>query len=71
MGLDNKKGSSNIMARCQICSKSSQSGNNVSHSKRRTRTKWQVNTQKATVNVNGTTKQLSVCTRCLRTMYKN
>ncbi|HAE32489.1 MAG: 50S ribosomal protein L28 [Chloroflexi bacterium] len=59
------------MAICAICNKSGQSGNNVSHSKRRTRTRWSVNIQKATVEINGVTQKANVCTRCLRTQYKS
>jgi len=44
--------------------------NNVSHSKRRTKTRWSPNIQKATVEINGERKKLYVCTRCIRTQYK-
>ena len=42
------------------------SGNNVSHSKKATRTYWAPNTQKVRVVVDGTPKSMYVCTRCLR-----
>jgi large subunit ribosomal protein L28 len=58
------------MAVCEVCHKTGQSGNNVSHSKRRTRTRWLPNVQRATVLVDGTAKKLRICTRCLRTHYK-
>ena len=58
------------MARCEICLKSGQSGNNVSHSKRRTKTRWMANVRKATIDVNGAPKRVNICTRCLRTRYK-
>lgn len=58
------------MARCEICSKAGQSGNNVSHSKRRTRTRWFANVQRATVYTAGKPKRVSICTRCLRTQNK-
>ena len=45
------------MAKCDICQKSGQSGNNVSHSKRHTRTRWHANVQKATIYVNGEPKE--------------
>ena len=51
---------------CQICKKGLMSGNNVSHSKRRTRRVWAPNTQRVRVVVNGTTCHMTVCTRCLR-----
>ena len=58
------------MARCDICHKSGQSGNNVSHSQRHTRRRWSANVQKATIYVNGAPKRVKICTRCLRNQYK-
>ncbi|MCH7745420.1 MAG: 50S ribosomal protein L28 [Chloroflexi bacterium] len=58
------------MARCDICNKSGQSGNNVSHSKRHTRTRWLANIQKATIQMDGAPHKVKICTRCLRTHYK-
>ena len=58
------------MAVCQICNKSGQSGNNVSHSKRHTKKRWSPNIQKASVEIDGELKKIDVCTRCLRTQYK-
>ncbi len=58
------------MARCEVCNKSGQSGNNVSHSKRRTRTRWMANVQKATIRVDGRPRRVKICTRCLRSHYK-
>ncbi|MDA0769985.1 MAG: 50S ribosomal protein L28 [SAR202 cluster bacterium Casp-Chloro-G4] len=58
------------MAVCQRCNKAGQSGNNVSHSKRHTRTRWVPNVQKMTIHENGVAKKQSLCTRCLRTHYK-
>ena len=55
------------MARCEACLKSGQSGNNVSHSKRRTRTHWSANVQKATIIVDGGPRRMNLCTRGLRT----
>ena len=58
------------MARCEICLKSGQTGNLVSHSKRRTKTRRAANVQKTTIYVNGAPKRVKICTRCLRTQYK-
>ncbi len=58
------------MARCQICGKAGQSGNNVSHSNKKTRTRWFANVQRATVERDGKPRKMRVCTRCLRTEYK-
>ena len=51
---------------CEICHKGTMSGNNVSHSNRKTRTSWAPKTQKVRVMVNGTPTRMYVCTRCLR-----
>ena len=51
---------------CEICHKGTMSGNNVSHSNRKTRTSWAPNTQTVRVMVNGTPTRMYVCTRCLR-----
>ena len=51
---------------CEICHKGTMSGNNVSHSNRKTHTTWAPNTQKVRVMVNGTPTRMYVCTRCLR-----
>jgi large subunit ribosomal protein L28 len=52
--------------RCDLCGKSPQYGNNVSHSKVRTARRWLPNLQHTTVRVGGRTRRLTVCTRCLR-----
>lgn len=52
---------------CSICQKGQMTGNNVSHSNRKSRRAWQVNVQKVKVvdNNNNVSSQY-VCTRCLR-----
>ncbi len=52
--------------KCEICGKGQVSGNNVSHSNRHTRRKWNANIQKIRINLNGTVKRVNVCTRCIR-----
>ncbi|MCM1044908.1 MAG: 50S ribosomal protein L28 [Candidatus Gastranaerophilales bacterium] len=54
------------MAKCDICGKGIHFGNNVSHSNRKTKTTWNANIQRVKCNVNGGSKRLHVCTRCLR-----
>lgn len=54
------------MAKCEICGKGQMSGNNVSHSHVKTRRKWNANLQPVRASVNGGTKKLTVCSRCLR-----
>ena len=51
---------------CEVCHKGVSSGNNVSHSHRKTRRTWAPNTQRVRVVVNGAPTRLYVCTRCLR-----
>jgi large subunit ribosomal protein L28 len=58
------------MAMCEKCGKTKQSGNNVSHSNVHTKRLFRPNIQKTTMLVNGTPKQVKLCTRCLRTMAK-
>ena len=56
--------------KCEVCSKTAMSGNNVSHSKRRTKTRFMPNVHKLTLAVNGENKRVKICTRCLRTRHK-
>lgn len=60
-----------MATRCEVCGKRPRSGNAVSHSMRHTKRKWRPNIQKATLYFSGVPKQLSLCTRCLRTHYKH
>lgn len=59
------------MAKCDICDKGVHFGNNVSHSHRRSNHIWNSNIRKIRCTVNGATKTMHVCTRCLRTIRKN
>lgn len=52
--------------KCEICGKGQVSGNNVSHSNRHTRRKWNANIQTVRINDNGTVRRANVCTRCIR-----
>jgi large subunit ribosomal protein L28 len=51
---------------CDVCGRSPGFGNNISHSHRRTRRRWNPNIQRMRVLVNGVPKRLNVCTRCLK-----
>ncbi|HPZ10111.1 MAG TPA: 50S ribosomal protein L28 [Candidatus Eremiobacteraeota bacterium] len=51
---------------CEICKRGPQSGNNVSHSERKTRRKWHMNLQSVKAQVPGRRKKIKVCTRCLK-----
>ncbi|MCL4553571.1 MAG: 50S ribosomal protein L28 [Actinobacteria bacterium] len=51
---------------CTVCSKHPVAGRNVSHSHRVTPRMFRPNIQKVTVVVNGCTKKMNVCTKCLK-----
>lgn len=51
---------------CEICNKGIVSGNNVSHSNRKSKRKWSPNVQRVSAVVDGAPKRVYVCTRCLR-----
>ena len=60
-----------MSAVCEHCQKSPMSGNNVSHSHRKTRRRWLPNIQKVTLTMNsGVKKTMHLCTRCIRTFNK-
>ena len=46
--------------------KGKMSGNNVSHSNRKSKRSWAPNVQRVHVIVDGKTQIMNVCTRCLR-----
>lgn len=52
--------------KCEICGKGPIVGNKVSHAHNLTKRRWLPNLQKVRATVNGQTKRISVCTRCLR-----
>jgi large subunit ribosomal protein L28 len=61
-----------IMSRqCVICGKGRVSGNNVSHSVRRTKRTFNANVHKVEVEINGKKSREYVCTRCMRTAKKD
>lgn len=51
---------------CSICGKGQTTGNNVSHSKRRTRRTFKVNVQKVDFVADGKVQNGYVCARCLK-----
>ena len=55
-----------MAANCDVCGKGPGFGNNVSHSHRRTRRRWNPNIQTVRAAVGRTTKRLSVCTSCIK-----
>ncbi|HET7560132.1 MAG TPA: 50S ribosomal protein L28 [Limnochordia bacterium] len=52
--------------RCSVCAKETSSGNNVSHSVRKTRRVWLANVQRVRINDGGTHRRAYVCTKCLK-----
>jgi large subunit ribosomal protein L28 len=57
--------------KCEICGKGQGSGNNVSHSNRHTRRKWNANIQSVKVQKNGTVSRMNVCTKCIKSGKTN
>jgi len=55
------------MARvCEICGKSAQNGNNVSHANNKTHKLWQPNLQSVRHQEGGSVKTIRVCTKCIK-----
>ncbi len=55
------------MARvCELCGKRPVVGNNVSHAHNKTKRRFKPNLQRVRAVVEGTTRRLRVCTRCIR-----
>ena len=59
------------MAReCELCGKGKMRGNTVSHSNRKAPRHYKPNLQKETVEFDGTSMTLKVCTKCKKTVKK-
>jgi len=58
------------MAKCAICDKSNSWGKKLSitrsHISKRTSRTWQPNLRRIKADINGETKTISVCAKCLR-----
>jgi len=52
--------------KCDICGKTPQTGNNVSHAHNLTKRRWLPNLQSVRALVDGKPKKLTVCTSCLK-----
>ena len=57
--------------RCDICLKAGMTGNNVSHSNRHTKTRFNANVHKQTLVQDGKQIRVKICTRCLRSLSKS
>lgn len=53
---------------CSICGKGKMKGHLVSHSNIKTNKHYNANIQKVKVDIDGTTKNEYVCTKCLKTL---
>ncbi|MBI5877004.1 MAG: 50S ribosomal protein L28 [Chloroflexi bacterium] len=59
------------MAKCYVCGRGAQYGHKVSHSKRHTNRRFDLNIQKSTVREAGKAKRVDICTRCMRSQVKS
>ena len=59
-----------MSSRFDVCRRTSQYGHSVSHSNRKTNRRFLVNIQRRRLVIDGTPRNVNVCTRCLRTMLK-
>ena len=58
------------MAQCEHCGKTAQVGNNVSHSKRRTKRRFYHNIQSVKVYEQGKLVRKQLCAKCIKTLTK-
>ena len=54
------------MAKCEVCDKGQHFGIQVSHSHRRSNKVWKPNVRKVKVEVDGVSKRMHICAKCLR-----
>ncbi len=54
------------MAKCDVCGKAIQIGNNVSHSNKKTKKIWHANVKRIRVLEDNRAVRKYVCTRCIR-----
>jgi len=52
--------------RCEICGKEKMFGNKITFSHRRLNKSWSPNIRRVRAVVDGQTKRINVCTRCIR-----
>jgi large subunit ribosomal protein L28 len=58
------------MAACENCGKSAMVGNNVSHSKHRSKRRFYPNIQRVTVAEGTKMVKKYMCTKCIKTLHK-
>ena len=54
------------MAKCVLCGKGPNFGNNVSHANNRTKKMWKPNIQRVKSIIAGTVRHIKVCTACIK-----
>jgi large subunit ribosomal protein L28 len=59
-------GRDSIMKCCEICGKGPKVGRNISHAHNVSARRFDPNLQTVRANINGGTRRIRVCTRCLR-----
>ncbi|MDQ3694546.1 MAG: 50S ribosomal protein L28 [Chloroflexota bacterium] len=64
-------GPATVSGTCDVCGKHTMFGHNVSFSKRRTNRRFKANVQRRTVVVNGVSRRVDMCVRCMRTAVKS
>jgi len=55
-----------VAKRCEMCGKTPQFGNRVSHANNRTRRRFEPNLQAVRAMISGRVQRIRVCTRCLK-----
>jgi len=55
-----------VASTCDLCGKGPSFGNNVSHSMRKTRRRWNPNIQSIRTFIGGVSKRQNVCTSCMK-----
>jgi large subunit ribosomal protein L28 len=58
-----------VSKRCFYCEKIPVSGNKISHSNIKTKTRYFPNLQRVRAFVDGVSRRVSICTRCLRSGF--
>jgi large subunit ribosomal protein L28 len=56
-----------MAAKCDLCGKGPQFGNNISHANNTTRRRWNVNLRPVKAKVGVASKRIRVCTSCIKT----
>ena len=59
------------MAKCEICGKEKVFFKQVSHSNRKSTKTWSPNLRTVRADINGESKKIKVCAKCLRTANKD